>query len=214
LARLRAATHDLHAVAERGGIYGALIAGRASRTGYLLLLRNLEPVYAALEQGLETDAVLAPFDAGLLRRGPAITRDLDHLSGPRWRQDLPLLAPAADYANHLANLAETDPPLLLAHVYTRYLGDLSGGRLLRRLVQERLGVPPEALAYFDFPEHVPSAGPCEEPTTLGGALRTAIAHAAQSRVHDGIVEEACAAFSLTIALSEAVAEYVGNSAPR
>ncbi len=214
LARLRAATRDLHTEAERGGIYGALIAGRATRDGYLLLLRNLVPVYAALELGLEARPILAPFDGGVLRRGPALTRDLGRLAGPNWREDLPLVAPAADYAAHLATLAATHPPLLLAHVYARYLGDLSGGRILRRLVRERFDVPREALAYFDFPERVPTDTASPVSPTLTDALRAAIAHAAKRSDHDGIVAEACVAFRHTIALSAAVAGRAGDSASR
>lgn len=42
--------------------------------------------------------------------------------------------------------------LLVAHAYTRYLGDLSGGQVLGKITQKSLGLNnKEGLAFFSFP---------------------------------------------------------------
>src|SRR5690606_17178144 len=52
------------------------------------------------------------------------------------------------YVARLASLVATDPALLVAHAYTRYLGDLYGGQLLR---QADARLAPDAVAHHDFP---------------------------------------------------------------
>jgi heme oxygenase len=61
------------------------------------------------------------------------------------------LAAAARYGAHLEQLARRTPELLVAHAYTRTLGDLSGGQLLRRSLQQALGLGSEGCAFFAFP---------------------------------------------------------------
>ena len=50
-------------------------------------------------------------------------------------------------------LADRRPELLVAHAYTRYLGDLSGGPILRRITARAFGLVGDAgLAFYAFPE--------------------------------------------------------------
>lgn len=45
-----------------------------------------------------------------------------------------------------------NPELLVAHAYTRYLGDLSGGQVLGKVTQKSLGLSSkEGLSFFSFP---------------------------------------------------------------
>ena len=41
-----------------------------------------------------------------------------------------------DYVNRINQISEEKPELLVAHAYTRYLGDLSGGQILKKIAQE------------------------------------------------------------------------------
>mmetsp|Transcript_25325 Transcript_25325/g.37511 ORF Transcript_25325/g.37511 Transcript_25325/m.37511 type:complete len:89 (+) Transcript_25325:441-707(+) len=43
-----------------------------------------------------------------------------------------------DYIRRIEYIAEVEPLLLLSHAYTRYLGDLSGGKVLARVVKRAL----------------------------------------------------------------------------
>lgn len=49
-------------------------------------------------------------------------------------------------------IGQENPELLVAHAYTRYLGDLSGGQVLGKITQKSLGLSSkEGLSFFSFP---------------------------------------------------------------
>jgi heme oxygenase len=151
--RLAAATRELHQRAERSGLMRELLQGTLARSDYLQLLRDLHAVYGALEPALDRQANL-PAVAAIrlpgLARMPALAEDLDALAGDDWRS-WPASASAAGYAAHLERLAATAPALLVAHAYVRYLGDLSGGQMLRDIVRRAFALDGSAgTAFYDF----------------------------------------------------------------
>lgn len=49
-------------------------------------------------------------------------------------------------------IGQENPEFLIAHAYTRYLGDLSGGQVLGRIAQKSMGLKgSEGLSFFAFP---------------------------------------------------------------
>jgi heme oxygenase len=194
-------TKTLHVEAERTGIIRDLLRGEASREGYALLLRNLLPAYQAMEQGLERHlhspgiSVLAQYR---LDRAPAIESDLLVLCGAGWSHDLPLLAAGDLYAQRVAKASEGDGSRLIAHAYTRYLGDLSGGQILQRLLARSPGLQPAELTFYDFPRF-------SDLEALKADYRKALDHAGiVASDRHAVIEEAAIAFSLNIDLSCAV----------
>ncbi len=153
-ARLRGATAEAHARIERTGVIAELIDGTISRQAYVGLLRSLVPVYAALEAGLRRHRRtpgLAPAIFPTLFRGRALAADLRVLAGPDWAVCIAPQAESLIYREHLHRIARDRPPALLAHAYVRYLGDLSGGRLIARTIGERFGLTPDrGLAFYSF----------------------------------------------------------------
>ncbi len=145
---LRARTGTVHREAERTGFIADLIRGQAGRDGYALYLRSLVPVYDTLETALAaaTSAALAPFAHPGLHRGAALRADLAAIAGTGWAA-LPVLPEAQAYARDVAAAGAR----LLAHAYARYLGDLSGGQILKPVLARNLGFGPDALAFYDFP---------------------------------------------------------------
>jgi heme oxygenase len=124
--------------------------------------------------------------------------DLVNLAGQDWRTDLPQLGAATRYANRIATVVAHDPDLLLAHAYVRYLGDLSGGQILKRLLARTLRLDETMLAFHTFPL-VPDLERFR-PTYLA-AFDAAGAGVADL---DEVASEAALAFQLNIDLSEAV----------
>ena len=151
---LRTGTHDLHIEVERTPFMQALLRGRIERGRYLLLLGNLHALYAALEAALArhaADAGLAPLMLEGLARAAALADDLQRLQGAAWPQPLALLPATAAYVERIETLAQECPPLLAAHAYVRYLGDLSGGQVLQRVVARGLGlVGPGGTRFYRF----------------------------------------------------------------
>ena len=199
-ATLREATATVHREAERAGVIADLIRNRATRAGYALFLRNLVPVYAALETALARGAatpLLAAFAAPGLARLAALTGDLAAIAGPDWAAALPVLPPAAAYAAAVTAAAD-DGPALAAHAYARYLGDLSGGQILKPVLARNLGLGADALAFYDFPALADVAA-------TKAAMRAGLDEIpAGSAAAERATTEAIAAFGHNIAVSEAV----------
>lgn len=152
--RLRAATRSLHTEVERAGVMRALLRGQLDRGAYCQLLRNLHAIYAALEAGLvrhANDLRLASLCCEPLFRCDALRDDLFFLHGEDWADAIPLTAAATQYAVHLQGLAERAPLMLAAHAYVRYLGDLSGGQMLARVVTQSLGLQThQGVNFYEF----------------------------------------------------------------
>ena len=154
--RLKIETRALHTVAERSRFMALLLRGRMERPAYCALLRNLHPVYAALEPALARHSrhpVIAPVYVPALARTEALGQDLRWLHGAGWAEAIDVLPAAARYVQRLRELDATKPALLLAHAYVRYLGDLSGGQMLRRIVAASLRLEHGAgTMFYDFGE--------------------------------------------------------------
>lgn len=152
--RLRTQTKEVHAIAERTGVMRDILGGRFGRALYCALLRNLYEIYGALEAALTRHAAdprIAPVCFPALFRCAALAADLDALSGPGWADGLDVAPAARDYRRHIADLAQACPALLVAHAYARYLGDLHGGRILRRIVADTLALGPgPGLEFYAF----------------------------------------------------------------
>jgi len=193
-------TKALHAEAERSGIIRDLLRGDASRAGYILLQRNLLPAYQALERGLERhshEPALTALAAYRLNRAPALAADLDALCDGDFTA-VPLLPAGEAYAQRIAACAEGDGARLIAHAYTRYLGDLSGGQILKRLFAKSPGLQPSELSFYDFPDY-------PDLDVLKKDYRNAIDHAGTlASDPQRIVDEGSVAFTLNIELSCAV----------
>jgi heme oxygenase len=194
-------TRTLHLEAERTGIVRDLLRGKASREGYILLLRNLLPAYQAMERGLERhrgSPGLGEVANYRLDRAPTIESDLVALCGEAWERDIPLLPEGEIYARRIAKAAEGDGVRLIAHAYTRYLGDLSGGQILQRLLSRSLQLKPSELSFYDFPRF-------SDVAALKADYRSALDQAGVLVTDPQIVvEEGAIAFSLNIDLSCAV----------
>jgi heme oxygenase len=198
-ARLKDATRELHREAERASGMSVLLRGRLERAGYCAMLRNLHALYAALEAALERHRqtpFVAPVGMPALYRTMAIAADLDLLHGPAWN-DLPLTEAMRTYVLRLDELARTQPPLLAAHAYVRYMGDLSGGQILRDVVRRALDLPDGAgTAFYRFADE--DAG-----TDLKETLRAALdALPVEESMAAQIVAEARDSFARHIRLFE------------
>ena len=194
-------TKALHAEAERTGIIRSLLRGEAGRAGYILFLRNLLPAYRAMERGLErhrSSPGIALLSRYRLERTLAIETDLAALCGERWIEDIPLLAAGDIYAKRVSHAADGDGLRLIAHAYTRYLGDLSGGQILQRLLARSLGLRPLELTFYDFPHF-------SDLDVLKADYRRALEEAgALASDPQALVEEGAIAFSMNIDISCAV----------
>ena len=147
-ALVRAASADDHRAAETRGFITALMGGALSLAEYTRYLAQFAWVYEALEERASRPGDPDVFDPALARMA-AIEADLAALGASDWREVHAPLPETAHYAAHLRAIADDDVRYL-AHHYTRYLGDLSGGQAIARLVARHYGATPDQLAFYRF----------------------------------------------------------------
>lgn len=139
---IRTASHEEHVQAETSTFMSDLLGGRLGVDAYARYTEQLWFVYEALEAGAErlaSDPVAGPFIRPELFRLASLERDLAHLRGPEWRSLVSALPATRAYADRVGECAEDWPAGYIAHHYTRYLGDLSGGQIIRDKAEKTWG---------------------------------------------------------------------------
>lgn len=205
-ARLRSGTRAQHETAETQGFITGLMRGELDRAAYADFLAQHHAIYVALE---DSGSALraAGVDDGLvldeLVRVPSLERDLEFLFGASWRTEIDVLPATHAYA---ARLRELDSWFggWVAHAYTRYLGDLSGGQAIRSLVQRHYGLGEEGVTFYHF-EAIP------KPKVFKDTYRAQLDALpfAEDEI-DRIVAEAQLAFDLNTALFRELGERHGR----
>ncbi|GGM41031.1 heme oxygenase (biliverdin-producing) [Promicromonospora citrea] len=151
---LREGTRAAHGEANSEQFVEELLSGALDRAAYADLSAQLLVVYEALEAA---SAALAGDDRATslvfeeLTRVPAIERDLAYLYGPGWRAEIRILPATRAYADHVREVGSSLPHYA-AHSYTRYLGDLSGGQIVKRMMKQHYGLGEEGVAFYTFPD--------------------------------------------------------------
>ncbi|MGI5407865.1 heme oxygenase (biliverdin-producing) [Streptomyces chartreusis] len=139
---IRTASHEEHVQAETSTFMSDMLGGRLGVDAYARYTEQLWFVYEALEAGAErlaSDPVAGPFIRPELFRLASLERDLAHLRGPGWRSLVSALPATRAYADRVRECAKDWPAGYIAHHYTRYLGDLSGGQIIRDKAEKTWG---------------------------------------------------------------------------
>ena len=151
--RIKTETDAAHRATEQSRFVGDLLAGKLTKEGYAALLAQTYLVYEVLERAGRThvaDPIAAPFIAPELVRLPALAADLEFLLGPNWRDELVALPATAAYVARLEEVAFDWPADFVAHHYLRYMGDLSGGQIIRRMLERAYGYETDGLRFYIF----------------------------------------------------------------
>ena len=139
-----------HDAAEQSPFVSELLAGRVNNRGYADYLLRLRVVYGALEDAVRArrdDPLIAAVYDPALERVPAINADLEHWA-PGAAHGVESAAAQA-YRDRIARA--TWGGALVAHHYTRYLGDLSGGQIIGKMLDRTFGLGGAGLAFYEFP---------------------------------------------------------------
>nr|XP_046267465.1 heme oxygenase-like [Scatophagus argus] len=154
--QIKKVTKESHVRAENTQLMLSFQRGQVTLQQYKLLLCSLYEIYQALEEELDRNSNhpgVAPiyFPTELARLG-AIEKDLEYFYGQDWREKIVVPAATKRYCHRLRQIGRENPEFLVAHAYTRYLGDLSGGQVLGRIAQKSMGLKgSEGLSFFAFP---------------------------------------------------------------
>jgi heme oxygenase len=140
--QVRAATLEVHRAAETERFVSDLMGGKLGVADYTRLVIQHYFIYQALEEvagGHREDPVAGPFVDDALTRLPALVADLTHLVGPDWAERVAPNASTAAYVERIRTACPGRPAAFIAHHYTRYVGDLSGGLAIGRVVNRTYG---------------------------------------------------------------------------
>ena len=157
--RLKEGTKESHSAAENTKFVASFLRGVVDYEEYRKLLTNFYYVYDTMEQRIrETeDPMVQAIKSEDLERKEAIERDLEYYYGPDWKDKQTPSEACNTYCHRINEIAEKDPYLLIAHHYTRYIGDLSGGKILKEIAARVLNPPKgKGLDFYEFPS-IPNA---------------------------------------------------------
>lgn len=151
--QLREGTKTSHTMAENVGFVRCFLRGVVEKNSYRKLVADLYFVYSAMEEELDRlkeHPVISQIHFPLLNRKSALEQDLAYYFGSDWRNQVKPSAPAQRYVDRIHQVAKEAPELLVAHSYTRYLGDLSGGQILKKIAVNAMNLTDGGTAFYEF----------------------------------------------------------------
>ena len=197
---LRERTWTDHGRSEGAGFMHDLMTGKGSHEDYTALVAQHWFVYEALETAAETfadDATAGAFVQPALTRLPAIEADLEHLIGPNWRDEIEATPEVHAYCARIREIADEQwAGGFIAHHYTRYLGDLSGGQAIKRLMQRHFGFDTNGVLFYIFDD-------IADPKAFKESYREQLdAVAWDAAEQDRVIDEVVRAYAYNTALFE------------
>ncbi|XP_035956098.1 heme oxygenase 1 [Halichoerus grypus] len=209
---LKEATKEVHVQAENAEFMKNFQKGQVTQKGFKLVMASLYHIYVALEEEIERNRdnpVYAPlYFPEELHRKATLERDMAFWYGARWQEAIPYTQATRRYVRRLQDVGRRQPELLVAHAYTRYLGDLSGGQVLKKIAQKALALPSsgEGVDFFTFPN-------IASPTKFKQLYRSRMNSLEMTpEVRQRVLEEAKTAFLLNIQLFEELQELLSRDA--
>jgi heme oxygenase (biliverdin-producing, ferredoxin) len=153
---LRERTRGGHSASEGANFMDDLMKGNGTREDYIALVAQHYFIYEALEAAalqFADDPDAAAFISPQLTRLPALRADLAFLIGDDWLSAIAPLPTTDRYTARIHEIAaEGWAGGFIAHHYTRYLGDLSGGQIIRTLMQRQFGFETNGVGFYLFDE--------------------------------------------------------------
>merc|ERR1712025_75049 len=129
--QLRKATKNIHDVSDAlvNAKLGVTISDDSVWAEGLLVFYE---VFKFLEDSLRShsDSLIGDLLIPGMARTEAFEEDLDHFYG-NWKEDYKVRAEVQQYLDHLKQLDDEDPYLLIPYIYHLYMGLFSGGQILQ-----------------------------------------------------------------------------------
>ena len=147
--QLKEGTKVSHSAAENTKFVSSFLKGVVSRDNYKQLTANFYYVYRAMEEEIEKLDDF-PLHDKLLNRTNKLEQDLRYYYGVMWRDKIEPSQATKNYVKRIETISKQTPYLLVAHHYTRYMGDLSGGQILASITKKALNLKDEGLKFYEF----------------------------------------------------------------
>ncbi|XP_004604205.1 heme oxygenase 2 [Sorex araneus] len=142
---LKEGTKEAHDRAENTQFVKDFLKGNIRKELFKLATTALYFTYSALEEEMDRNKdhlAFAPlYFPTELHRKKALTRDMEYFFGEDWEEQVQCSQATQKYVERIHYVGQNEPELLVAHAYTRYMGDLSGGQVLKKVAQRALKLP-------------------------------------------------------------------------
>ena len=154
--QLREGTKKSHTMAENTGFVACFLKGVVEKTSYRKLIGDLYFVYKAMEEEIdrlvqEDHPVIKHIGFKELFRRQTLEKDLEFYYGNNWLDQIKISESAKSYVDRIRLVANESPELLVGHHYTRYIGDLSGGQILKKIAKKALNLRgDDGLNFYEF----------------------------------------------------------------
>ena len=153
-AQIKEGTKKSHSAAENTTFVASFLRGVVNKESYKKLVSDLYFVYSAMEEEVENlkdHPIIGRIQLSDLNRVDALEQDLRFYYGPIWRSLVTPSEACNQYVNRIREVAKNEPELLVGHHYTRYLGDLSGGQILKGIAEKAMELGDgQGLKFYDF----------------------------------------------------------------
>jgi len=194
--QLREGTKKAHTMAENTGFIACFLKGTVEPNSYRKLVANLYFVYSAMEEEMQkhqNHPVLGSLYFPELNRKASLEQDLAYYYGPNWKEQIAPSTATQDYVARIHELGAQSPDLLIAHLYTRYMGDLSGGQILKKIAQNAMNLSEGVgTSFYEFEQ-------ISDEKAFKAMYRERLdAAPLEDAVTDSIVEEANDAFGMNM----------------
>jgi len=196
--KLREGTKKAHTMAENVGFVKCFLKGVVEKNSYRKLVGNFYYIYSAMEEEMERHRqhpIVSKIYFKELNRQRSLEQDLSYYYGANWKDQIELTPVGEAYVKRIREVSNTSPELLIAHSYTRYIGDLSGGQILKKIAQRAMNLSEEqGVAFYEF-EDIP------DEKAFKSRYREALNELPiDEATADQIVDEANATFGLNMKL--------------
>jgi heme oxygenase len=152
--KLREGTKKAHTMAENVGFVKCFLKGVVEKNSYRKLAANFYFVYSAMEEEMERHRehpIVSKIYFSELNRKASLEQDMRYYFGNNWKEQISLSPAGEAYVQRIRDISNTEPELLIAHSYTRYLGDLSGGQILKNIAVRAMNLAEgEGTAFYEF----------------------------------------------------------------
>lgn len=154
--KLKEGTAIKHRETEQVPYMKAIFRGGLDPQTYTNQLVNLLEVYSLMESlftAHKSDPILSLVYFPELFRTESLKKDIEYYQSKYNTKRNPEITEATKaYRNHIQKIADTEPYLLVAQSYVRYLGDLSGGQIIKKMVAKSFGLSGnEGTEFYEFP---------------------------------------------------------------
>nr|QCI04973.1 Heme oxygenase [Callithamnion tetricum] len=152
--QLREGTTKSHSMAENVSFVKSFLGGVVDKKSYRKLVANLFFIYVAIEEEMEKNRdhiAIKSIYFSELKRELSLMEDLKYYYGESWKDQIKPSLATQVYVDRIHAIGNSQPELLIAHAYTRYMGDLSGGQILKKIAQNAMQLSGNlGTAFYNF----------------------------------------------------------------